>query len=179
MIFLNERLFLAFIGGSLESPWWLLLAFWPKILTGSRDLWIVLCHSMNAGSVVGIPWGGGDTQTLPYVKEFVWTLGAHTISWVIACAQAQSLAPLCSEVVGTVNQMFFLFTFWHNTSIYSWVQAFMPGLHPQFRGGGTLNQLNLWKFHNGGSSLVLPTSACTHYSPESMQITSLPIIHSI
>ena len=28
------------------------------------------CHSMNAGSVVGIPSGGADTQTLPYAKEF-------------------------------------------------------------------------------------------------------------
>ena len=27
------------------------------------------CHSMNAGSVVGIPLGGGDTQTLPYAKR--------------------------------------------------------------------------------------------------------------
>ena len=35
--------------------------------------WRGLCHSMNEGSVVGIPWGGGDTQTLTYVKEFVWT----------------------------------------------------------------------------------------------------------
>ena len=27
-------------------------------------------HSLSAGSVVGIPWGGGDTQTIPYAKEF-------------------------------------------------------------------------------------------------------------
>ena len=26
---------------------------------------------MNAGSVVGIPWGGGDIQTLPYAKELL------------------------------------------------------------------------------------------------------------
>ena len=26
---------------------------------------------MNAGSVVGIPWSSGDTQTLPYTKEFI------------------------------------------------------------------------------------------------------------
>ena len=31
------------------------------------------CHSMNTSSVVGISWGGGDTHTLPYAKEFVWT----------------------------------------------------------------------------------------------------------
>ena len=28
---------------------------------------MVLCYSMNAGSVIGIPLGDGDTQTLPYV----------------------------------------------------------------------------------------------------------------
>ena len=27
--------------------------------------------SFYAGSVVRIPWGGGDTQTLSYAKEFV------------------------------------------------------------------------------------------------------------
>ena len=32
---------------------------------------MVLCHSMNAGSVLGIPLGDGDTQTLPYAKEFI------------------------------------------------------------------------------------------------------------
>ena len=32
---------------------------------------IVLCRSMNADSVVGIPWGGGDPQSLPCAKEFV------------------------------------------------------------------------------------------------------------
>ena len=26
---------------------------------------------MNACSVVGIPWGGGDNGTLPYVEEFI------------------------------------------------------------------------------------------------------------
>ena len=30
---------------------------------------MVPCHSMNAGSVVGIPSGSADTQTLPYAKE--------------------------------------------------------------------------------------------------------------
>ena len=47
--------------------------FFSKILGGYRDLQMVLCHSMNAGSVVGIPLGGGNTQTLPFAKEFVWT----------------------------------------------------------------------------------------------------------
>ena len=50
---------------------WVALALGPKILRDGCDLWVVFCHSMNAGSVVGIPWGGGDTQTLPYAKEFV------------------------------------------------------------------------------------------------------------
>ena len=29
--------------------------FYPNILGGDRDLEIILCHSMNAGSVVDIP----------------------------------------------------------------------------------------------------------------------------
>ena len=51
----------------------LLLAFCPKVLEDGGDLQIVLCHSVNACWMVGIPWGGGDTQTLPCAKEFVWT----------------------------------------------------------------------------------------------------------
>ena len=43
-----------FIGDSLESPKLLLLAFRPKILRGSGDLQSVLCHSVNAGLVVGL-----------------------------------------------------------------------------------------------------------------------------
>ena len=39
-----------FIGGSLESHLWLF-----SLLGGGRDLQVVFCHSMNAGSVVGIP----------------------------------------------------------------------------------------------------------------------------
>ena len=31
---------------------------------------MVLCHYINADSVVGIPWGGRDTQIPPYAKEF-------------------------------------------------------------------------------------------------------------
>ena len=64
--------------GLLESPQSLLLAHYLKMLGGSRDLWMVLCHSLNAGLVVGgIPWHGGDTQSLPYAKEFVWTYCAN------------------------------------------------------------------------------------------------------
>ena len=32
---------------------------------------MVLCHSINAGSVVGKPKGGWDSQTLHNAKEFV------------------------------------------------------------------------------------------------------------
>ena len=42
-----------FVGGSLESPYWLHLAFCPKILGGGGYLGMVLCHSMNAGSLWG------------------------------------------------------------------------------------------------------------------------------
>ena len=43
----------------------------PPILGGGRDLSMVRCISMNAGSVVGILRGGGDTQTIPAVIGFV------------------------------------------------------------------------------------------------------------
>ena len=33
------------------------------------DIWMVLYHSVKAGSVVGIPWGGGNTQIVPYEKN--------------------------------------------------------------------------------------------------------------
>ena len=49
------------IGSSLESHLWLPLAFCPNILGGGSDLWMVLCHSMNVDSVMGIPWGDQDT----------------------------------------------------------------------------------------------------------------------
>ena len=50
--------------------------FWllPEILAGSRDLQMVICHSMNVGSVVGIlrsGWGRG-IRTIPAVIKFVW-----------------------------------------------------------------------------------------------------------
>ena len=57
--------------------WWLVShlsgCFWlfaPKILGDGGGLWMVLCHSINAGSVAGIPWIGEDAQTLPHAKEF-------------------------------------------------------------------------------------------------------------
>ena len=56
-IYIDLSLFLFFIhiaDGSFQSPYWLLLAFWPKILGGGGDLRMVL-YFMNAGSVVGIP----------------------------------------------------------------------------------------------------------------------------
>ena len=54
--------FARFLKQLLESPLWLLLPFCPKILGSDWDLRIVLCHHMNAGD--------GDTETLPYSKEF-------------------------------------------------------------------------------------------------------------
>ena len=47
--------------------------FCPKTLRDGRDLWMVLCHSINAGWVVGTLRGGGDTQTIPAVIKFIWT----------------------------------------------------------------------------------------------------------
>ena len=47
-------------------------AFSWKLLGGGGDLPMVLCHSLNAGLVVRIPWDGRDTQTLRYAKRFVW-----------------------------------------------------------------------------------------------------------
>ena len=47
---------------------------------------MVFYHSMNAGSAVGIPRGGGDTQTLLYAKEFALTFCTHR--WQGANAQA-------------------------------------------------------------------------------------------
>ena len=43
------------IGGFLESPLWLLLAFCPTFLEADGDLQIVLCNSINVGSLVVIP----------------------------------------------------------------------------------------------------------------------------
>ena len=41
-----------FIDGLLDCPWWL-VAF--CLLEGDGDPQMVLCHFMNAGSVVGVP----------------------------------------------------------------------------------------------------------------------------
>ena len=35
----------------------------------------------ECSSVMGIPRGGEDTQTLPYAKEFVWTFCVHRWHW--------------------------------------------------------------------------------------------------
>ena len=53
---------------------------------------------MNAGSVVGIPWGGGDTQTLPYAKEFILhskVMGTEKLwAWVLVSrARGLTLVP--------------------------------------------------------------------------------------
>ena len=72
--------------------WWLVrvnlvvvYGFWPNILGGGRDLRMVFCHSMKAGSVVVIPWSGGDTQTLPHAKNllerFALTCGIRATWW--------------------------------------------------------------------------------------------------
>ena len=55
---------------------------------------MVLCHSINAASVVGLPSSGGDTQTLPHAEEFELfeptggggckTLGTSACSWARA-----------------------------------------------------------------------------------------------
>ena len=42
----------------------LVVAICPKVLGGGVDLQIVLCHYMNAGSVIGMPLGG-------YTKKIV------------------------------------------------------------------------------------------------------------
>ena len=48
--------------------------FLPQNFKMGRDLWMVLCHSMNAGWVVGILRGRGDTQILPAVINFIWNV---------------------------------------------------------------------------------------------------------
>ena len=59
----------------------------------------LFCHSMNAGSMVGIPWGSGNTQHLAYAKEFIWTYctqrqwGCKNFGWKCLRAQALALVP--------------------------------------------------------------------------------------
>ena len=55
--------------------WWLVrvtlvvaFGFLPQNFGRWQGPTMVLRHSMNTGSVVGIPWGGGDTRTLPHAK---------------------------------------------------------------------------------------------------------------
>ena len=52
--------------------WWLIrvtlvVAF--GFLPQQFGRWWGPTNSLNAGSEVGIPWGGGDIQTLPYAKN--------------------------------------------------------------------------------------------------------------
>ena len=54
------------IGGSSES----LLT--PKILEVVRTYKWYFCDFMNAASIMGIPWCGVFTQTIPHAKEFLW-----------------------------------------------------------------------------------------------------------
>ena len=54
-----------FIGGWLESPYWLLLAFCPKILGGGRDLRIAILLNNECS----LSHDGGDTQTLLVGKK--------------------------------------------------------------------------------------------------------------
>ena len=44
--------------------------FFSKILRDDRDLQMVLCYSLNVGSMVGIPWGGGCHTSCK--RKFVW-----------------------------------------------------------------------------------------------------------
>ena len=59
------------------------------------DLRMVLCYSMNTGSVVRISWDVGDTQTQPYVKPSgngeakTLAMSILTISHAISCALKQ------------------------------------------------------------------------------------------
>ena len=72
------------VGGSLQSSYWLFLAFCSKILGGDGDLWMVRCHSMSVGLVVGTLkfyhmvknlfelfalTGGRDKQNLRYKRS--------------------------------------------------------------------------------------------------------------
>ena len=65
---------------------WLLLVFYPKTLGGGGHLWMILCHSINAGWVVWTLRGSGDTQTLPAIIKFQW---GH---WNITLAPSRSPA---------------------------------------------------------------------------------------
>ena len=53
-------------GGSCRAFW----LFVSKFLGDGRELWMILCHSVNAGWMVGILRKSGDTQTLQTVIKF-------------------------------------------------------------------------------------------------------------
>ena len=72
------------ISGSLESPWWFVPTFYPKILGGRWGHMNVTSHFVNVDRVVVLLGGGGDTSTLHAVIKLVWAF-------------------LHSEVVGTLK----------------------------------------------------------------------------
>ena len=74
------------------SPLWLLLFFTRKLLGGGGDLRMILCHSMNTGSVMAIPWGGGDTQTLPTLYK---KICLNFLYWQVVGTQKLSLTNFC------------------------------------------------------------------------------------
>ena len=45
----------------------------PKLWEVVGAFWIIFLSFYECRLSVGIPWGGGRTQTLPYAKEFIWT----------------------------------------------------------------------------------------------------------
>ena len=57
--------------GILEVIFVLAFGFLLHIFGDGRDLQMVLYHSMNVGSVLGILQGDGNTLSLPYAKELV------------------------------------------------------------------------------------------------------------
>ena len=58
-----------FIGGLFRVTLVVAFGFSPQNFGRWWDLWMILCHCMNVGSVVAIPWAGGETQPLSHAKE--------------------------------------------------------------------------------------------------------------
>ena len=102
--YVHDIIFVLF--GLLQSTYWLLLAFCRKILGGVSNLSMVLCHSMNAGSMVGIPWCGGDTDILQYAKEFVWLLCTYRLQGCKNCRH-ECLLPRATTVELSQQLIFF------------------------------------------------------------------------